>query len=354
MRRLSPIPSLAVLLLAACNFDAPKQYLVPDVRILAVASQVQPTISSAADPELGETLQLDALVANPRNRAAPVLSWFACNPPTLEEPLNPCLREEWLRDPDRFETATAADHVYRIPGATETVSLNLAPPAPGDPADPAREGLLAAAATALTQKLWLATPSAENPDARPDCELFATLPLVIVARTEGVTEVALKRVRITPTALLRASFPTAKDYYLLNNNPGVGAVQANPTDLDKCTGGTPVDSTCAGPIDCNGGVCGADGYCVLPTGNLTLCARASTTLQQPWQCPADGPPYLEDETLEWQWYVSAGTIAGTGFDGNAVADDIDLQPPSGQFTLWAILRDGRGGTRWVLRTLDPP
>jgi hypothetical protein len=347
MRRPSPIPPLLVLLLAACSFDAPKQYLVPDLRILAVSAQVLPTISSSADPELGETLQLDALVANPLARAAPVLSWFACNPPTLEEPLSPCLKEEWLRDPDRFETATAADHVYRIPGSGETVSLSLAAPAPTDPPDPAREGLLAAAATALGEKLMLST-------ARPDCELYATLPLVIVARSEGITEVALKRVRITPTAAMRALVPTAQDYYLLNINPAVGAVQANPSDVGACTGGTPVDTTCAGPADCNGGACGADGYCALPAGNLALCARASSTRQQPWQCPADGPPYLDDETLEWQWYVSAGTIAGTGFDGNAVGDDIDLQPPSGPFTLWAILRDGRGGTRWVVRTLDAP
>lgn len=338
MRRLSPIPPLLVLLLAACNFDAPKQYLVPDLRILAVSAEVQPPLSSAADPQFGETVRLDALVANPLNRSTPTLSWFVCDPPTLEQPLSPCLEESWLREPDRFETATAADRVYRIPGTTETVTLDLST---------ADAALQTAAATALGEKLMLST-------ARPDCELYATLPLVIVARSEGVTEVALKRVRITPTAAMRALVPTAQDYYLLNLNPAVGAVQANPTDVAACTGGTPVDTPCAGPADCSGGACGADGYCALPAGNLTLCARASSTRQQPWQCPADGPPYLDDETLEWQWYVSAGTIAGTGFDGNAVGDDIDLQPPSAPFTLWAILRDGRGGTRWVVRTLDAP
>ena len=64
MRRLA---TLALALAAGCDTGFSPQYLVEDLRILAV--RVQVVGSLAADADLGETVRLTALVANPRGRA---------------------------------------------------------------------------------------------------------------------------------------------------------------------------------------------------------------------------------------------------------------------------------------------
>lgn len=353
MRSLRTLPPLVALLAAGCNLNAPKQYLVPDLRVLAARAQVLPALTAAADPQIGadslgnpaggDAVQLEALVANPRNRTVPTIEWYTCNPPTLAVPVPPCFDDAWLQRPDRFAAATAADGVYAL-GTTNPVTLDLST---------APEALRRALLTAFTDRLVLMGGKA-------DCDFYAPLQIVIVARAEGLTEVAVKRVRVVPDAALRGALPT--DHYLINFNPVRKTVQANPALLDTCEGGVPLDVTCAIDTDCGSvGTCGPDNRCALPPpskpgGALTFCASASDTTQSPPLCPVDGSPPTEfvPETLEWQWYLSAGEIGGAGFDGNVVGDDIDLTPPAAPFTLWAILRDGRGGTDWMVRDFPAP
>lgn len=353
MRSLRTLPPLVALLAAGCNLNAPKQYLVPDLRVLAARAQVLPALTTNADPQIGadalgnpvggETVQVEALVANPRNRVGPTIEWYTCNPPTHLKPIPPCFDDAWLQSPDRFAAATAADGVYAL-GTSNPVTLDLST-AP----DALRRALLAAFADRLLLM-----------NGKADCDFYAPLQLVIVIRAEGVTEVAVKRVRVVPDATLRGTLPT--DHYLINFNPVRKTVQANPADADLCTEGVPLDITCASDADCAGGTCGTDSRCALPPspskpgGALTFCASATDTTQSPPLCPVDGsaPTEFVPETLEWQWYLSAGEIGGAGFDGNVVGDQIDLTPPAAPFTLWAILRDGRGGTDWMVRDFPAP
>ena len=78
MRRLA---TLALALAAGCDTGFSPQYLVEDLRILAV--RVQVVGSLAADADLGETVRLTALVANPRGRA-PRVRWATCIPDGTE------------------------------------------------------------------------------------------------------------------------------------------------------------------------------------------------------------------------------------------------------------------------------
>ena len=79
MRRLA---TLALALAAGCDTGFSPQYLVEDLRILAV--RVQVVGSLAADADLGETVRLTALVANPRGRAPLRVRWATCIPDGTE------------------------------------------------------------------------------------------------------------------------------------------------------------------------------------------------------------------------------------------------------------------------------
>lgn len=348
MRTVPCLLPIAALLASGCNVDAPKQYLVPDLRVLAVRAQVVPATTLAADPQMGatmtgttlspsggETVQLEALVANPLNRATPTIEWYTCDPQTFANPKPPCFDDAWLGNPSAFATATPADGVYALGSANPaTLALATAP-------QTLRQAIL--------QAFWDRVALMLR---KPDCDLYVGLQIVVVVRSEGVTEVAVKRVRVVADATLLPYLPN--DKYVPNLNPVAGALQANPGVVDTCTGGVPLANACTpatASVDCAGGACGANGRCALPGGPVTLCAAASPPEQAAYSCPPDGSaPTLYPETLQWQWYVTAGEIAGTGFQGNATGDHIDLTPPGGAFTLWAILRDGRGGTDWFVRS----
>lgn len=326
LRRLLPILAL----LGACSVEAPQQYRVPDLRILAIRDWIGST--PTADADLGDTITLEALIANPQGRAPVTVEWYACAP-VFAPPLPPCVDSAWLQRPDDFPSAPGV-----IPlGSTARVSTGL----------PELQALLQAASTAFLQAA-VAEPSLQ-------CSLYAEVPVVAIARAGEVVEVAVKRVRVTPTTAI-ASYPSLVGAYVVNLNPAVGAVQLAPTDVDACSGGSSLATACSGPAECGGSACAPDGFCAVPlTAGVTrtLCARGDTAWLQTYnQCGPDGSRLQLEEELEWQWYVSAGTIAQAGFDGNAVGNTVDLEPPSGPFTLWAIVRDGRGGTAWIVRDLD--
>jgi hypothetical protein len=83
-----------------------------------------------------------------------------------------------------------------------------------------------------------------------------------------------------------------------------------------------------------------------------VCGRAPASASQPFnQCAPDGARETFAEALTWQWYLTAGAIDDAGDIGNAVGDHVRIARPTGPFTLWAVLRDGRGGVTWVERRL---
>jgi hypothetical protein len=310
--------TLPLLLLAACSLGGPQQYRVPDLRILAIRDWVGTT--AFADADAGDTVNLEALVANPRGRAGVAVQWYGCAPWT-GGPLPGCLDPQRLAHP---ETLAAAPGVLALGGgpvaagisSTSTVAVALG--ALQAVVGPALDALVASAEA--------------DPSLR--CRLFIEVPVVAVASAEGVTEVAVKRVRLSPTAQIRGT--ALEGIYVLNTNPAIGSFYVNPASGGTCSSGTPIASP-------------------LPSGEVTLCATLNAgSIQTFNQCQTDGTFTGVDETMEFQWYVSAGDVAGTSFDGNATDDDLKITPVSGPFTLWAILRDGRGGTSWAVLDLAGP
>lgn len=319
LRLAAPLLSL----LAACNLDTPKQYLVPDLRILAIRASAGG--GPLSDADIDEPVLLEALIYVPPWRTDVRLDWYACLPSTPQA-ISPCVDPEVLRNPAAipanpafFHFASSSTPLPPDPPILPTSASLTLPPEWESMANVATQALIAQAT---------ATPGLQ-------CQLYFDLPVLAVVSDGEVTELAVKYVRIAPSAA-REAFPDFPDAYVLNRNPAIEALETNPADEDACTGGTVL----ADP---------------LPAGEVTVCARPTPESRQTYsQCTDDGPPPAPDteEELSWQWYVSAGEIAQGGFDGNATGNPIDLKPAAVPFTLWTIVRDGRGGTAWTATDLN--
>lgn len=301
---MSRLAAPALLLALACNTGFEPQYRVRDLRILGVRAQVVGSSSADASPD--DTLQLEALVANPLGRAGLAVRWFVCAPPDGAS-VPPCLEPELLGDPDRL---AAAAGVFELPRGTGTgerppeLSLASLPPE-------ARQGLETALQAA--RDLAAAQPTYQ-------CRLYVEVPLVVVAAAEGRREVAVKRVRLVP--------PPPWGAYAPNANPAVEDVERAPQNPDACLGGASL---------------GPAGF---PAGRTVLCgvgdAPGSYSV-----CGPDGPEATAYEHQSWQWFTDHGTFPE--FDdgvGNATGKHVDFDRPAGEFTLWVVLRDGRGGESW--------
>lgn len=295
----------AALLLAACNTNVDPQFRVDDVRIMAVRSGV--AAGAAADVQPGDTLVLDALVANPLGRPGLAVQWFGCLP-TPDEAVSPCSDLATLSDPSRLVGNPSA--VFLGSGARVEYTI-----------PPLTDALAFAIRTAQRQPTYA-------------CRLYAELVVVIVAAAEGKRSVAVKSVRVLPTAAQLAAAGVTS-YYALNHNPKADDVRRAPSDPDTCTGGSSVGE---GPF---------------PEGKTVICGVENSvpgtyTVDRFNLCNPDGSITAgQDESLSWQWYATGGDFPDVGGVGNARGDHVDFTRPPGAFTLWGILRDGRGGADWV-------
>ncbi len=320
--RRSALPAL--LLALACNRGFDPQYRVTDLRILAVHAEISGSADAngvtTADPDLDQTVQLAALVVNPLGRPGLAVTWYACAP-TLDGSLPPCLDPTVLSNPGGLAAAGAF-----VIGAGETPAPISLPSLP----QPVLDALAAALQQARSQAL--AQPTYQ-------CRIFVEIPVVVVAAAEGREEVALKRVRLVqrPT---EATPPY--DGYLVNHNPLLDDAYRAPADADACTGGIALCPPGGSP-------CVADpASAPFPLGRTTLCARASAVSPPEtfYLCAADGTRTATTETFDFQWYVTDGTFPDEGGLGNADATNLDFERPAGAFTMWLVLRDGRGGDTW--------
>lgn len=313
-------PALAAV---ACDTDFAPQYRVTDLRVLAVRSEVEDS-QNLADADLGDVVRLAALVANPLGRSPLRVRWATCLPDGTDA-LPPCLDPDRLRDVDAL---LADPRVVALGEGTE-----IAVPVPP----------LLAAFDAIVARA-LAEPSFA-------CRLYLELPVLVVAEAGGRRELAVKRVRLTPWREL-ADHPVLAGAYPPNANPGVVGVQAA-TDENACgtSRAAPVAMPCG--TSCPLAACAPDGFCdvnVLP-GPTVLCGLARPTSSEAFdQCGPDGARLTFQESLDWQWYVTAGTFPEPGGVGNAVGVDVEFERPPGPFTLWVIVRDGRGGEGWLARS----
>ena len=308
MRRLLAAPVvLAALALAGCNTGFEPQYRVTDLRVLAIRSMVQGSTSADAYP--GDTIVLDALVANPLARPGLTVTWFGCFP-VANESLLPCADPSFLEDPRKLATDPRVTPL----GIGESLTL---------PIDPS----VVSSALAFVKAIATAEPVFR-------CRLYTELVVIALAEAQGRRSAALKRVRVTPppSELVGTDL---EGVYVLNLDPDVFRVSRAPTDRSTCGGSTALD---AGPF---------------PAGRTVLCGGAASGSRQQFNdCVPDESGTAvtlvsTPEDLTWQWYVTAGEFPEFGGIGNANGSDLEFTRPREAFTLWTILRDGRGGEDWA-------
>lgn len=291
MRRLLPI---ALLALAACIDDLAPQYRVTDLRILGLRAEVEG--SRWADAVPGDVLRLEALVANPLGRAPVEVAWFGCVPDGPGGAL-PCLEEQTLRDPAALASTPG---VFPI-GTGATISFAV--PGRSDPGIARLLDLLAQLPPAF------------------GCRRYVELGVAAVVRAGDIEEVAVKRVRLTPAT----SEPAPA--YVRNANP-TGLI-ARRAATEDCRFSEPVE------------------LAPFPAAKTFLCGFADEAAPQRFNlCDSAGPSDTAEESLDWQWYVTAGEFPEVGGVGNATGDSPEFEAPGVPFTLWLILRDGRGGVAW--------
>jgi hypothetical protein len=333
-------PAVAPLALAAalagCNTNFTPQYLVQDLRVLAIRAEVVGDTSStpAADAAPGQTLRVSALVANPAGRAPLIARWLTC-PPTGTDALPPCLDPNVLRDPDKLATTQG---VFVLAEGEGLLAFEEKVPDSSSGAPPEVATALANAFAALEAQ------AASQPSLQ--CQLYVELPLVLDVRAGDRRELAVKRVRLVPS-----STPPA-GAYLPNRNPALDSVVLDPTDTNGCVGGQPAAIACGSPGACGTLDCDAAGVCGVPfpPGQHTLCGIPGPgSIGTFDQCAPDGTRTPFHETLDWQWYATAGTFPDAGTLGNATGTSLQFSRPARPFTLWAIVRDGRGGEAWIQR-----
>jgi hypothetical protein len=331
------LPVLAALALAACNTNFAPQYLVHDLRILAAQAVVlDQRDPDEADADAGDTVRLTVLVANPENLPGLTVRWKACLP-SQAQAVSPCLDPAVLRDPSRLDQDPSVVDLGEGESVTVTVPPALAP-------------LLQTLIDRSTTQPGLA------------CTMYEDLPVLITASAGGTTRTALKTVRLTPYREVPATLDGA---YIRNENPGIDSVLAEPVDADACDGGVRVMKPCSSNSQCGTTQCvieagssgSAPGHCADPLGPglHTLCVKPSDRAVQVYQqCAEDGTKTQFFESLSYQWYTTGGTLKRSGSSppgdtGNITGTPVTLEAPDGPFTLWMIVRDGRGGEDWIRR-----
>jgi len=301
---------------AACNTGFEPQYRVTELRILAVRAALVPVVEPPrADVEPGETVRFEALVANPLGRAPLTVSFYACAPAASEASLPPCLDPEVLKDPAALATTPGVLLLGRdvlAAGDGDEAAVDYTVP---DGAE------VASVIDAVIQR------AVAEPTYR--CSLYAEVPVVVVAEAGGRTEVAVKRVRVTPPAAELAPYPELQDAYVANVNPRRPLVFRAPPFEGRCDERTPLAS---GPY---------------PMGLTELCGTPPDEPQRYNVCGTAGVESSTPETRSWQWFVTAGTFPDSDGIGNTTESTPEFERPPGPFTLWLVLRDGRGGVSWT-------
>jgi hypothetical protein len=330
----------------ACSADVPPQWRVRDLRILAVRSEVVGSPAPPlADADSGDTVRITALVANPLSLTPFRVRFVTCLPSGTDA-LSPCLDPTALRD---------VDALLASPGVVQLGDGVAAGP---------YAWALTVTVPDLNDLTTLFGQLISRAEATPglQCRLYLELPVVVVAEAGADRQIAVKRVRLTPQHLIAGT--PLEGAYVPNHDPQARGAWFVPDEGTPCTTGTPIAVPCSDPAPCGNGVCGADGLCAapIPAGSGFLCALADCTPSDPPvcsveaynQCAPDGTRTLFAETLEWQWYATDGDFPDADVFGNATSTPEKFVPPAGPFTLWGIIRDGRGGEAWIVRDVPGP
>jgi hypothetical protein len=346
LRRLVVAPGLiaAALLWAGTSgcesgFDRNDQ-IVNNLRILGATAHIDSGDGvDWADAEVGDTVTLSALVANPTGIPTVTVTWLTCLP-SLNDALTPCANEQVLRTPTDL-IAMAADPASGVIqlGVGETIQYTVP-----QEVQPLLDQLVARA----------------DQNVNAECALYIEAPLIIIAQGSDRSVVtALKNLRLSPWSQTGpgASDP-ALQHYIRNANPAIAELDI-PSDLSACAGQTLVRA-CQTAADCDpGATCSPDGWCPpapFPSGNQTVCAQLPVTpteAQTYYYCGLDGVDGSEMEYPSITWYETAGSQGGIANKNTAGTPDLTSRTfqtftrPPGPFTLYGVVRDGRDGENWI-------
>jgi hypothetical protein len=341
---------IAAFALGACTsaFDRNDQ-IVNGVRILAVRAHVESSDGiDWADADVGDTVQLSALVTNPGNDPSLSVTWVTCIPITGQ--LSPCTEVSELRDPTQL-IGLANDPATGVIllGTGNTVEYTIP-----EEVTPHLQDLITRAQNA----------------ANAECALYFPLPVIVMAGVSGQKPfTAFKSVRLSPWSKIG---PFASDprlaFYPRNANPVAGGMTI-PSTLALCSG-SDLTTGCVNDSDCAtlgaGGTCErhfCTGPASFPPGTQTICVPVGQQ-QSFYDCglngpvlssPGEGPPDPEQPAVTW--YMTAGTLSGfaapPASDGDLVSRTFTrFSRPAGPFTVYAVVRDGRDGEDWVAQEFE--
>lgn len=351
MRRLVSAPFLiaAALLWAGASgcesgFDRNDQ-IVSSLRILGASSHIDDGDGvDWADAQVGDTVTLSALVANPTGIPTVTVTWVTCLP-SLNDALTPCADEQVLRQPTDLipMAADPASGVIEL-GVGETIQYTVPP-----------------AVQPILDQLISRAQAPQSPNAQ--CSIFIEAPLIIIAQgSDGSVVTALKNLRLSPWSQIGpfVSDPTLQ-YYVRNSNPDLTALNLA-TDFSACAGQQTLVKSCQSDADCDGvGPCSAEGWCPpaavavpFPSGDQLVCAQLAANAAQTYDyCGLNGFNGSEKEQPSITWYETAGTQSGVSNSNTAGTPDLKSRTfemftrPPGPFTLYGVVRDGRDGENWI-------
>jgi hypothetical protein len=194
------------------------------------------------------------------------------------------------------------------------------------------------------------------------CSLYKQAPIIIIAQgSDGSVVSALKNLRLSPWSQVGpgASDPTLQ-HYIRNANPSIAALNI-PADHSACAGQTLVAS-CQTDADCGGATCSSDGWCPpvpFPADSQTICGQIPDADSQTYYyCGMDGVDGSEMEYPTITWYSTGGGQATISNKNTAGTPDLASRTflnfirPTGPFTLYGVVRDGRDGENWIAQAFQ--
>ncbi len=285
--------------------DFPVESLVDRLRMLGI---------TASPPDLapGETTQLTALVLDPTRPGRPTTFWLGCEPDPFNLNRSACADPSVVNDPSLLGSMTALPPGVKLIGvgdrAAYTAPRGLFDVLPAD--DPRR-------VTGTSGQVLGISVAEELPPA-PSMEVLSDL-FARVQRREVPSLVSLFRVGIS-----------------LNPERN-----ANPPRVTLTARGTPW------PVGAR--------VMMKPTEQVPLDLEAPDAAFEPFTAQTPNGPEARTERVLIAWYSTAGRFSKTR---TALGEDVktvltapggkpfDQVPEKRTGTLWAVLRDTRGGLSW--------
>jgi len=329
------------------GFDRNDQ-IVNSLRILGVSAHVDDPSGMGidwSDADVGDTIHLKALVANPGGLATVTVTWLACLPITGQT--QPCTDEAYLREPANI-IPLSSDPTSGVLLLGTGVDVDYQVP---DAVNPLLQMQLA------------------NADAHVNaqCALYRQIPVLVIAQDDsnGAVFAAVRNLRLSPWKTI-AQHPENPNYayYVRNQNPTITAFNLSPTGLGACDG-QPLATPCKTYADCGaGGTCGDDNFCaggggVFPDGPQTVCV-ATGQPQSYYTCGLDGPQIADPgdppnvpEQPNVTWYMTAGSLSSFAPPANGSGGSVASRTFTGftrgpgPFTIYGVVRDNRDGQNWV-------